>query len=314
MPKNLRHSNLAFTLIELLVVVAIISLLIAILLPSLQRAKQQTRSTVCLSNLRTMGQAVIGYAAETNDQLPGPLHPAVYRGAVQYLTEYQRNRFLLFFLRRQLTDSTGDVGDDLSTCPVAEYVNPDENFSQLPNPVHPTHYVINTVDPRNEQGGPVGGVRLTDPPHYFGWSIWDPAQYSPPPQKLSMVRRPSEEWMIADAWYRMRSNPAFPELQQEGPYQWDWSGMAFPNFAPHFSGKVYDFVDDAYRDASSVRIREGKEDGETNTVFFDGHAEPVPSKTLIYAGWEILYGFPGTVNPAMKNPGPGDAIWDAVWR
>ena len=308
-----KRPRTAFTLIELLVVVAIIALLISILLPSLHRARQQAHSAVCLSNLRSMGQAVIVYSAETKDQLPGPLHPAVYRD-VANLDEYTRNRFLLFFLRRQLNDSSGEAGDNLSTCPVAEYVNPDENFERVENPVHPTHYVINTTGEVDE-GGPVGGMRVTNPPHYFGWSHWSEHETSDLPQKMAKVNRPAEEWMIADAWYRMRSGATSRrELQQEGPYQSDWSGAAFPNFAPHFSGRVYDWVSDAHRDAEAARIREGKDDGITNTVFFDGHAEPVESKTYMVGEWDLLYGFPGTVNPAMISPAEGNPAWDGVWK
>src|ERR671925_2083860 len=59
-----------FTLVELLVVVSIIALLIAILLPSLKKAREQSRQTVCLSNMRNMSTAVWMYTNENNDAFP----------------------------------------------------------------------------------------------------------------------------------------------------------------------------------------------------------------------------------------------------
>ena len=58
-----------FTLIELLVVVSIIALLISILLPSLQRAREQAKLTVCLANLSSVDKVLLIYLFDLN-QLP----------------------------------------------------------------------------------------------------------------------------------------------------------------------------------------------------------------------------------------------------
>jgi prepilin-type N-terminal cleavage/methylation domain-containing protein/prepilin-type processing-associated H-X9-DG protein len=58
------RSRKGFTLIEVLVVVAIIAMLVAVLLPSLARARQLTRTVVCSTNLHQMGIALTMYTSQ----------------------------------------------------------------------------------------------------------------------------------------------------------------------------------------------------------------------------------------------------------
>ena len=59
-----------FTLIELLVVIAIISILAAILLPALSRAREASRRSSCASNLKQLGLVMRMYSGENSGDLP----------------------------------------------------------------------------------------------------------------------------------------------------------------------------------------------------------------------------------------------------
>lgn len=72
-PSSLTRRVMAgFSLVELLVVIGIITVLISMLLPSLQKAKAQANAVVCKSNMRDMGVALIQYAQENRGWMYPP--------------------------------------------------------------------------------------------------------------------------------------------------------------------------------------------------------------------------------------------------
>ena len=76
----------AFTLVELLVVIAIIVLLIAILLPSLSRARELSKRLVCAANIKGVGTSAKIYANDNYEKwmVPGFKASAINDTGIEY--------------------------------------------------------------------------------------------------------------------------------------------------------------------------------------------------------------------------------------
>lgn len=78
----------AFTLIELLVVVGVIGILIGLLLPAIQAAREASRRTNCSSNLRQLGLGILNFAQAHHGHLPLDVHSGATQSWVFTVAPY----------------------------------------------------------------------------------------------------------------------------------------------------------------------------------------------------------------------------------
>ena len=119
-----RHRRVAFTLVELLVVIAIIGILVALLLPAVQAAREASRRSRCTNNLKQIGLAVQMYQ-DTHGHYPSGRLSHVQQG------ESWAFRLLPFMEQKAVHDSFNDsvpVFDDINAqamrTPIETYVCP----------------------------------------------------------------------------------------------------------------------------------------------------------------------------------------------
>ena len=116
---DFRALKLGFTLLELLVVIAIIGILVSLLLPAFDRAKQKTRVMKCLNNLKQIGIGVGMYVHDNSDRFP-PAEVAHEWGGGGYLDAQLGGR-----------DPRTDVAEWITPArlrPLSSYVKVPETF------------------------------------------------------------------------------------------------------------------------------------------------------------------------------------------
>jgi len=278
--------------------VAIIALLLAILLPSLSRAREISKSTICMTHLKEFGLGMSMYMMDHKDVLPGPLHPAMFTkvNGPPPLSDFGRQQHLPRMLRKYFSDKSSkgskarSVVDDIGSCP--SFPVSDDRFREmLPGAPYPFHYALNTWT-------------YTEPKAYYFGFIWlsfntydewinyvkdrqngnGVAYYGP--KKISEVRKAQSEWAIADAFRKPRVGEVdfdLALLRYGGHGSWPREDISDSN-----SGNPLPFS--PYHLGSGFKQEGGSYvyNGRVNTLFFDMHAES-------------QRGFRGTVNPSAEN-------------
>lgn len=223
-----------FTLVELLVVIGIIALLISILLPALNRAREEGKRVQCLSNMRQVGVAAIMYTNEAKGMLPtsgeGPPQKKfdwVYWQPASSAAPY--NDPTQCSLARYLSATSPQAIANIYTCPSDPT---DQHYSNYGGrPPYPYSYTINAwISGDNSRVGNSKSPNIT--PYIL---------------RITQVRRASEKIWFAEE---------------------DMNTINDGMFAPE--GSSGDTIADRHEVKRAAGTKTGE--GRGNVVFCDGHA------------------------------------------
>lgn len=245
-----------FTLIELLVVISIMSLLMAILMPVLGRAREGGRATVCLANVRRLAMAGLMYV-DSEGVFP-PFRIASLSPGVIYVNQYgaELPRWQWFFdqgvgpvIDPKPYEAQGTFGD-------RDTLLMTNNYFMCPSFNDPEY------DRRDIRNGAYGYNW-----QYLGNSRVTNGRYQNFPVAPAKIRRPAETVIIADS--RGGGLPHGPHSYTLDP----------PQLAREVGAERFGPGSDASITHSPASARHN---GRTNVSFVDGHARGMSLADLGY--------------------------------
>src|SRR4051812_27958015 len=144
-----------FTLVELLVVIAIIGILVALLLPAIQAARESARRTQCKNQIRQVGLAIINYEVAKR-QFPSSIGPGPYgyiAAVLGYFEEQNLHDLIDFTVRWSdpKNDKVREKALPFLRCPSQAAIEPTQiydvglgnTFQTLDTPLRAHYYAVN---------------------------------------------------------------------------------------------------------------------------------------------------------------------------
>lgn len=199
-PRNIRRVSAArgFSLLDVLVTMAVISVLMALLLPSLAKVNETARRVVCQSNVRQVGLGVLMYADDWNGQLPPSMYLA--RGTARATSRPQD----MVTLRVPETDNPDQPWDGLGILFTAGYL-PAPKVFYCPSHTGDNPYSRYAMQWSTDGSGP-GEVVCNY--HYRGEGPMHPVRANEPPAPTTTALYlidPTRSSLLADGM-RVRSD------------------------------------------------------------------------------------------------------------
>lgn len=241
----MRKQN-GFTLIELLVVIAIIALLMAILMPALQRVRKQAKGVMCQANLKQWGTIFAMYTDQNNSYFPERRSGS---NAYGRWMDSMRDYYI--------------TTEDIRCCPVATKIaNPDmiSGVDWWGN----TFTAWGKVPPWDSGGQRTVGYYGSYGINGYVYVPIGTDVYGKPPERFwrtPNVRGASEIPMLSDCYF--------------------WCGWPDDDDTPpQYDGHQYRGDDNAMN-----RFFLNRHNGFTSAVFMDYHVQPVGLKQLFTLNW-----------------------------